>query len=85
MRDFSFRKCIYVVVILAAIYVGSYYAMVERWEFSPSAVVARAFAGDEATFPEYRLRQKWVYSFYAPMHSIDRKLLPGFWSPSTLE
>jgi hypothetical protein len=85
MRNFPFRKCIYVVVTLAAIYFGSYYAMVERWEISPSSVVARAFAGDGATFPEYRLRQEWVYSLYAPMHAIDRKLRPGFWSPSKLE
>jgi hypothetical protein len=83
MRNFPVRKYIYVVVILAAIYVGSYYAMVERWEIrSP---IAQAFAGDEATFPEYRLRKKWLYSLYAPMHAIDRKLRPGFWSLSTLE
>ena len=86
MRNFPFLKCIYVVVFLAAIYIGSYYAMVEKWEIrSPIAQVAQAFAGDEATLPEYRLRQEWVYSLYAPMHAIDRKLRPGFWSLSTLE
>jgi hypothetical protein len=84
MRNFPFRKCIYVVAILAAIYVGSYYAMVERWEIDPSAAIAQAFLGDATTFTQYRLRQEWVYSFYAPMHAIDRKLLRrGFWTRST--
>jgi hypothetical protein len=62
--------------------------MVERCEIlaSPDAPVAQAFIerlGDAATFPEYRLRQEWVYNFYAPMHAIDKKLRPGFGSRST--
>jgi hypothetical protein len=84
MRNFPFRKCIYAVIILAAIYVGSYYAMVERWEIeTSSAPIAKAFIGDATVFPEYRLRQEWLYKLYDPMHAIDRKIRPGFWSPST--
>ena len=93
MRNVTLRKCLYVMVVLAAIYVGSYFAMVEKGEIliNPAAAVAEAFRaqaeanGARSPWPEYRLRQEWVYSVYAPIHEIDRKLRPGFWSPSTLD
>ena len=45
MRKLPIRKCVYVVVVLAAIYVVSYYAMVEKGEIliNPKAPVAEAF------------------------------------------
>lgn len=90
MRHTRWRQLRYAfgaVVLLAAIYVGSYYAMVERWEIEPAGVVAEAFvaeafAVDGAVFPEYRLRQDWLYNFYAPIHAVDRKLRPDFWARS---
>src|SRR5436309_14620124 len=69
-----------VVVLLAAIYLGSYFAMVKRgartnWSYSPPP-------GEEMpplVYPRYRWNLG-VVAFFAPAHAIDRRLRPGYWS-----
>ena len=61
-------------MLLAALYVGSYYAMVQKKEvhfFLPSVkmVVSYRF-GDESS--------EW---FFAPAHALDQRLRPGAWEP----
>jgi hypothetical protein len=58
MRHFPLRELGYAigfVVLLAGLYVGSYYAMVEKFECF----------GVGATSPTYLLRLEWVEPFYS--------------------
>jgi hypothetical protein len=57
-------------VLLAALYIGAYYAMVDRIVFpSEGRWGARYPFGDEA-----------LTSFFAPIHRLDRdNLRPGYW------
>jgi hypothetical protein len=76
MRHFPLRECGYalgVVVLLAAIYVGSYYATVQPKYF-------RMPPGDRACLVEYRLDDEgWLKVFFAPMHDLDRQIRPEWW------
>ena len=79
MRHFPLRELGYVlgyvlgsVLFLAALYVGSYYAMVEKFEC----------LGVGFTCPTYPSGPEWAEGFYSPMHAIDLKLRPGYWALS---
>ena len=74
MRHFPIRELGYAigfVVLLAVLYVGSYYAMVERIE---GQLYAQPIA-----FPVYRFGQNYSESLFRSMHCLDRKLRPEFW------
>ena len=69
MRHFPIRELGYAIgfiVALAAIYVGSYYAMVDRGALR------------DACWVRYPMGQKWAKPLFAAMHEVDRRLRPGF-------
>jgi hypothetical protein len=86
MRHFPLRECGFAVgfvVVLATIYVGSYYATVRRQYFPPMS----ATWIENGTEDDYeRLNVHPIYrpecsrTFYSPMYEIDRKLRPDYWS-----
>lgn len=61
------------IVILAAIYVGAYYAMVERVQIGGRSGRMSIF------IVHYRGDYRWVESFFAPMHAVDQSFRPKFW------
>jgi hypothetical protein len=82
MRHFLLRELGYVigfVVLLLAIYVESYYAMVEKHEFDFLATLGGR-SRVIAALPTYRSRQEWPAYFYRPMYVVDRKLRLDFWN-----
>jgi hypothetical protein len=75
MRHFPLRECGYalgVVVLVAAIYVGSYYAMLDH------RFVCMAIPGSEA-IPIYRFWHESSDRFFGPAHELDRMIRPGYW------
>ena len=75
MHHFPLRECGYAVgfiVLLAGLYVGAYYAMVERVSLKPFS--------SSPCFASYRMSGVWAMQFFNPMHEIDRLLFrPDFW------
>lgn len=72
MRHFPLRELGYAigfVLLLVAIYVGSYYAMVVRvdWRMNTTCWV------------EYRFGGEWADRFFSPMHDLDRRFRPEWW------
>ena len=64
-------------LVLLALYVGSYYASVER---SFHYVV-----GNDGTLfrsADYRFGGRTAESVYTPWHTVDRKLRGGYWTES---
>jgi hypothetical protein len=57
------------VVFLAALYVGSYYATVEKgvWMVNTTCWV------------EYRFGDEWAKWFFSPIHFLDGEIRPKFW------
>jgi hypothetical protein len=93
MRHFPLRELGYaigIVVLLAALYVGAYYAMVSRGpylvpltplDFKGGRLFAKAgMLFDEE--PEYSVGGVWSTAFFAPIHAIDRRIRPTFWRHS---
>jgi len=78
MKHLPLRECGYaigVVVLLAAVYVGAYYAMVGR-DYDPNRwVVGACDDCVHAQYPTEHLR-----AFFAPIHQVDRKARARFWS-----
>jgi hypothetical protein len=76
MRHFPLRELGYAIaflVLLAAIYVGAYYAMVGQGEMA-------GFPGsDEVTFPMYPVWQQQSEWFFSLAHELDKSLRPEFW------
>jgi hypothetical protein len=75
MRHVPFRECGYAigfVLLLAAIYVGSYYAMVQKIEFHWGV----PFTVDVVS---YRFGGVGADSFFGPAHALDQQLRPEFW------
>src|SRR5436190_22320182 len=81
------------VVMLAALYVGSYFALVTQSPYSSSPVpMGYNFGGSTRVFespmapyfvdPEYRVCGNAAASFFGPIHEIDLVLRPKMWSPS---
>jgi hypothetical protein len=82
MRHFPVRECGYAigfVVLLAAIYVGSYYAMVEREliDATPKDIVVSG--SWRAYVPSYRFGGEWAWQIFKPLHELDRRLRPEWW------
>jgi hypothetical protein len=74
MRHFHLCELGYAVgfiVLLAALYIGAYYAMVQKDDVFPYP-----FKADVAS---YHFGDEWAESFFAPAHAIDRRLRPEFW------
>lgn len=61
-------------VLLIAIYVGSYFVMIV-----PDA--AAVDAGFQFTIPVYRFGGESAHAFYQPVHEIDRRMRPERWRP----
>ena len=75
MRHFRFRELGYAlgfIVALAAIYLGSYHAMVQKIEFHWGV----PFTMDVVS---YRFGGEWADSFFTTAHAVDQKLRPKFW------
>jgi hypothetical protein len=79
MRHFPLRECccaIAIVLVFAALYAGAYYATVDRqmvmrnWDPPPK----------ETTAFEPRYSVPMLSRFLTPMHELDRKLRPRYWS-----
>jgi hypothetical protein len=80
MRHFPLRETGYAigfVVLLAALYVGAYFAMVDR-----QAIPLRMTGGIILySFPTYRFGDESAAWFFAPMYAIDRRIRSDFWKP----
>jgi hypothetical protein len=59
--------------LLAALYAGVYYALVERIDY-------QLIAGFQSHVVRYRIGEEWSESIFAPMHDLDRKIRPGWWA-----
>jgi hypothetical protein len=84
MRHFPLRECGYAVgfvVVLAALYVGSYFALVDR-KSNRTMLIADLIDldVDDLRQLEPRYPAVWLQGFFGPIHKIDRKLRPDFWS-----
>jgi hypothetical protein len=79
------RECGYalaVVVVAAAIYVGAYFAMMERvvhndWGNPKSEITGWTMP---YTAPRYRFGGSWSEWIFSPLYDLDRKARPEFWA-----
>jgi hypothetical protein len=86
MRHFPLRELGYAlgfIVLLAALYVGAYYALSER-EDRTYLMVMRHIERMERTAPKvsmvnYRYGGELAVAFFAPIHEVDRKFRPDWW------
>jgi hypothetical protein len=64
------------IVLLAALYVGAYYALVEKRgePFFPGTMRP----GEFSAF--YRINADWPQDVFRPIHELDRLLRPGYWT-----
>ena len=79
MKHFPLRELGYAVgfiVLLAAIYVGSYYAMVER---SSVRVEGRSIAVSHPRSPFARYPASSLETFFEPIHRLDRMIRHRYW------
>jgi hypothetical protein len=80
LRHLPLRELGYAVgflVLLAALYVGAYFATVERSLFGAGI---NADWPDQPWLPWYpRIESEWTHPFFAPMHVVDLKLRPDYW------
>ena len=92
MKHFPTKELGYALAFLAlivALYVGSYYAMVQKAEWTRVWPVIDSFSsrravvltGDTTVVPEYRFGGKVARSFYSFWHEVDREIRPGYWTP----
>ena len=76
MRQFGYA--IVVAVLLLAIYVGSYYAMVERVVIHPSVV-----SGFERmpliVFAKYQFGGEISKTIFGPCHAVDKAIRTAYW------
>jgi hypothetical protein len=64
------------VVLLAAMYVGAYYAMVQREEID---VLLRYRPPSIRAHVAYRFGGEAAHSMFSPMHEIDRYIRQDWW------
>jgi hypothetical protein len=82
MRHMPIRELGYAIaflIVVATLYAGAYFAMVERTEFRFTGSPLAFPSGDEYSFVEYRFGGDAAQSFFAPMHAVDRLLRPKLW------
>jgi hypothetical protein len=84
MRHFPFRELGYVIgflLLMATLYIGSYYATVQRYVYDAPAIFelpdGSLAVGWFAT-PKYCIGEESAL-FFRPMHQFDRLVRPGFW------
>lgn len=68
-------------VLLAAVYVGGYYALVIReddWQIEFGELPRVVIMPPQAV---YRLGGDSSKDFFSLLHEIDRRLRPSYWSP----
>jgi hypothetical protein len=81
MRHFPWRECSYALgflVLLATLYVGAYYAMVERM-IGFGGITSRGTrvsTRERTIFVGYRIESVPLDGIFAPMHALDRRLRP---------
>ena len=78
MRYFPLREMGYSIafmVVLAAIYAGAYYATVDR---VPAISFGNETEGFRWVVPSYSIPK--MADFFDPMHEVDRRLRPAYWS-----
>ena len=81
MRHFPLRELGYaigVIVVSAALYVGAYYAMVQR---GPVLWLNTLDLWDIETKADYRFAQETSEVVFGPINDLDRVVRPGYWSP----
>ena len=77
MRHFPLRELGYAigfVVLLAAMYVGAYFAMAE-----PISLPFTSGVGPWTKLANYRFGGEASAAFFAPLEAADRKLFPDRW------
>jgi hypothetical protein len=87
MRHFPVREPGYAIgfiVVLAALYVGAYYAMViTRSQYLDRYMLSLKVSTKGPPIyrvaPEYRFGGDAAVRFFAPMHDIDTRLRPSIW------
>jgi hypothetical protein len=78
MKHSPLRECGYalgVVVLLVGLYVGSYYAMVEKWELR----VGGEKHGGTITVVLYSFGDERAVWFFGLAHKVDAWLRPDMW------
>jgi len=87
IKHLPLRECGYAigfVVLLVALYVGGYYAMVERivtlTSVTPGGV--RVSRLEKTVTVGYRFESELLHRIFAPMHALDRRLRPEWWNPA---
>jgi hypothetical protein len=89
MRHFPLRELGYAIgfiVLLTALYVGAYYATVERRlgrvirGGKGSSDSQRIFIG--AIYAKYPM--DWLNPFFSPMYDLDLRMRPDFWSAEAM-
>jgi hypothetical protein len=63
--------------VLLGLYVGAYYWLAEP--FPPSAFPGERYTANVAGYP-----LKWMGTFFAPIHWLDRRIPPHVWEPMPL-
>ena len=80
MRHFPLRECGYTIgflVLLAAPYIGTYFALVIRL---PNVLYPGTMRPG-MYLRAYRVDEEWVAVFFEPIHSADRECLrPSYWT-----
>jgi hypothetical protein len=90
MRHFPLRELGYAigfVVLLATLYVGTYYAMAQRgvepeidWAASQKKPgLGVVTTGKMLASVSYSFENEWVDVIFGPMHQMDRRLRPEYW------
>jgi hypothetical protein len=82
MRHFPLRELGYAIgfiVVLTALYVGAYYAMVEKWIESDIVLDGHGLDPERKVVVNYRFGGDWAGSLFSPMHALDQKLRPEWW------
>jgi hypothetical protein len=86
MRHFPIRECGYAlrfVVLLAVLYVGAYYAMIDlhlhAYEMKTDVLIGGSLTPAQIQ-PIYRIRGDWIAGFFESWHEIDRRLRPAYWT-----
>jgi hypothetical protein len=67
-----------VLLLLPVLYVGSYLALVEP---QPPAFSSKGPFSLTRVYP-FRIRSRWLATFYRPLEQIDRHLRPEAWEPA---
>jgi hypothetical protein len=82
MNHLPLRECGYAltfIVVLLGLYLGAYFAMVERVDFGELIASSRPYLGPARPFAFYRFGGDWSQSFFYPAHALDRRIRAELW------